>query len=140
MMEEFERSPKPGDTGDYHENQYRLIKRESEFAREISRLPLHAVDPTLWACAKQASMEDIWESQIRDLIKMGKGSLTDAKALLNRCEEADRIHSLSPRAGQHDLVEWFQKNVTTASHQQRGFLELRLRDFIKANAPSKEST
>lgn len=139
MMEEFERSPKPEDTGNYHENQRNLVKRESDFAREISKLPLHAADPTLWACAKQASREDYWESRIRELIKTGKGSPTDAELLLNKCEDADRLHSLSPRAGQHDLIEWFQENVTAASHQQRGFLELKLRDFIKANAPPKES-
>jgi hypothetical protein len=140
MMEEFEQSPKPEDTGDYHENQYRLIKRESDFAREISGLPLHAVDPTLWACAKQASMEVFWESQVRDLLKTGKGSVTEAEMLLRQCEEADRLHSLSPRAGQHDLIEWFRENVTTSSNQQRGFLELKLRDFIKANTRPKEST
>lgn len=140
MMEEFEQSPKHEDTGDYQENQIRLIERESAFAREISSLPLHAVDSTLCALAKQAAAEDFRGSRIRDIIKTGKGSVTEAELLLRQCEEADYLHSVSPRVGQQDLIEWFQENVTSASHQDRGFLELKLRDFIKANTQPKEST
>jgi hypothetical protein len=136
-MKEFDQSAKPPDTGDYHENQHRLIERESELASEISRLPLHAVDPTLYAFVKNARMENIRQSHIADLLKAGKGSVSEAELLLRECEEADRLHSLSPSVGQHDLINWFQ-NSLTSSHQQRGFLELKLRDFIKANIQPKK--
>jgi hypothetical protein len=137
-MQEFEESPKPEDTGEHLENHHRRVKRESEFAREISALPLHAVDATLWAWAKEAGVWYFRESDIWEMINNGKGSLGEAQFLLRECEEADRLYSQSPSVGQHDLIEWFRKNVTSAAHEQRNFLELKLKEFIEANAQPKK--